>query len=86
MTGASAADKKRGIRIGVNGAGPCVFRHEASEQVLAEDFFSGTPTGPKLAVHGINTERHGSAEYRVHLANVAVPRAVLQAWITKEGH
>ena len=68
-----------GVRVAVTGAGPCVFRVKAMEDALAKNFSSDAIKDIKVPADGLNSDIHGSAEYRAHLVTVMARRAVDQA-------
>jgi carbon-monoxide dehydrogenase medium subunit len=79
LVGVFVADTASGVRVAVTGAGPCAFRVKRMERVLAKDF---TPKAvEKIAVpaDGLNSDLHAAADYRAHLVNVMVQRAIEQA-------
>ncbi len=79
MAGVFVAKFPDGIRVAVTGAGPCVFRVPEMEAALAGSF---TPDAvAKIAVDagGLNSDIHGSAEYRANLVTVMARRAVAEA-------
>ena len=79
MVGVFVAKTSNGIRVAVTGAGPCVFRVKAMEDALAKNFSSAAIKDIKIPADGLNSDIHGSAEYRAHLVNVMARRAVDQA-------
>ena len=64
------------MRVAVTGAGPCVFRVKEMEDALAKNFSSDAIKDIKIPADGLNSDIHGSAEYRAHLVNVMARRAV----------
>ncbi|MGE3906232.1 MAG: xanthine dehydrogenase family protein subunit M, partial [Reyranellaceae bacterium] len=76
MVGVLVAKTASGVRVAVTGAGPSVFRVKAMEDALAKDFSAKAIEGVKVAASGLNSDIHGSAEYRAHLVNVMTRRAV----------
>ena len=64
------------VRVAVTGAGPGVFRASAIEAALAQNFSAAAAKAVKLGSAGLNTDLHGSAEYRAHLIPVMASRAV----------
>jgi carbon-monoxide dehydrogenase medium subunit len=68
-----------GVRVAVNGAGPCVFRQPALEQALAADFSPAALVGFRQDPHGLNADMHASAAYRAQLVAVAASRALAMA-------
>src|SRR5690606_22679382 len=76
MVGVLVAKTASGVRVAVTGAGPSVFRVKAMEDALAKDFSAKAIEGTKVPANGLNSDIHGSAEYRAHLVNVMARRAV----------
>jgi len=79
MVGVFVAKTGNGVSVAVTGAGPCVFRVKAMEDALAKNFSSAAIKDIKIPADGLNSDIHGSAEYRAHLVNVMARRAVDQA-------
>jgi carbon-monoxide dehydrogenase medium subunit len=79
MVGVFAARTKDGVRVAVTGAAPCVFRVPAMEAALARNFSADAVAGIAVAADGMNSDIHGSAEYRAHLVTVMAKRAVAEA-------
>ena len=79
MVGVFVAKTGNAVRVAVTGAGPCVFRVKAMEDALAKNFNSSAIKDIKVPADGLNSDIHGSAEYRAHLVNVMARRAVDQA-------
>ena len=79
MVGAMVAETAGGIRVAINGAGPCVFRHKDMEAALAKSFSADALKGIKTDPKAMNNDIHASAEYRAHLVGVIAGRAVLAA-------
>ena len=76
MVGVFVAKTASGVRVAVTGAGPCAFRVKAMEDALAKNFSSNAIKDIKVPADGLNSDIHGSAEYRAHLVNVMARRAV----------
>src|SRR5205085_4456307 len=73
---------KRGpeIRVAVTGAGANgVFRVTAFEEALKKRFGPKSIEGLSVPATGLNSDIHGSAEYRAHLVSVLARRAVAKA-------
>ena len=64
------------VRVAVSGAGPSVFRCKPLEAALAKSFTADAAKGTKVDASGLNTDLHGSPEYRAHLIPVLAGRAV----------
>jgi carbon-monoxide dehydrogenase medium subunit len=79
MVGVFVAKTGNTVRVAVTGAGPCVFRVKAMEDALAKNFSSDAIKDIKVPADGLNSDIHGSAEYRAHLVTVMARRAVDQA-------
>ena len=65
--------------VGVNGAGPCAFRQAEMEAALAANWSVEAVAGVKQAPDDLNSDIHGSAEYRANLVTVMAKRAVAKA-------
>ncbi len=73
---------KRGseIRVTVTGAGANgVFRVPSFEEALKKRFSPKSLEGMSIPADGMNSDIHGSAEYRAHLVSVLARRAVAKA-------
>ena len=79
MAGVFVAKTKDGVRVVVNGAGPGVFRQTAMEQALAANWSPDAVANIKQEAEGLNSDIHGSAEYRAHLVTVMAKRAMQMA-------
>lgn len=80
MVGVFVAELADGaIRVGVTGAGPSAFRQSEMEAALAADFSPDAVAGIRQPEDGLNSDIHGSAEYRAHLVTVMARRAVAAA-------
>ncbi len=79
MVGVFAAKTGGGARVAVTGAGPCVFRQSDMEAALGSNFSADAISGVKQSDSGLNSDIHGSAEYRAHLVGVMAGRAVAAA-------
>jgi carbon-monoxide dehydrogenase medium subunit len=79
MAGVFVAKTKSGVRVAVTGAGPCVFRVPAMEAALSKNFSPDAISSIAIGAEGLNSDIHGSAEYRAHLVGVMAKRAVAEA-------
>jgi aerobic carbon-monoxide dehydrogenase medium subunit len=73
---------KRGsdIRVAVTGAGSNgVFRVKSFEEALKKRFSPKSIEGMGIPADGMNSDIHGSAEYRAHLVGVMARRALAAA-------
>jgi carbon-monoxide dehydrogenase medium subunit len=79
LVGVFVAKTSGGVRVAVTGAGSGVFRVKALEDKLAATFSPESCDGVSVPAAGLNTDLHGSAEYRAHLITVLAKRAVAAA-------
>jgi carbon-monoxide dehydrogenase medium subunit len=73
---------KRGseVRVAVTGAGAGgVFRVPSFEEALKKRFAPKSLEGMSIPADGMNSDIHGSSEYRAHLVGVLARRAVAEA-------
>ena len=85
MVGVFVAETRAGTRVVVTGAGACVFRVAEMESALARNFTPEAVAGIVIPSEGLNSDLHGSAEYRAHLVSVMAKRAVAAAIGTPHG-
>jgi aerobic carbon-monoxide dehydrogenase medium subunit len=77
LVGVFVARRPSDVRVTVTGAGSDgVFRVEAFEQALQKRFSPKALEGLTVPAEGLNSDLHGSAEYRAHLIGVLARRAV----------
>jgi carbon-monoxide dehydrogenase medium subunit len=76
LVGVFASKGPAGVRVAVTGAGPNVFRVKALEDKLAATWSALSCEGVKVDASGLNTDLHGSADYRAALIPVLASRAV----------
>ena len=77
MVGVFVAKGPHGVRVAVTGAGQGgVFRHTAFEQALSANWSADALKGIATPSADMNSDIHGSAEYRAHLVGVMARRAV----------
>lgn len=79
IVGVFVAKTAGGVRVAVTGAGPCAFRVKALEEKLNAKFAPESCDGVTISPDGLNSDLHGSAEYRAHLIGVLTKRAVAAA-------
>lgn len=79
MVGVFVAKTKAGVRVAVTGAASSVFRESAMEAALAKSFTPDAVANIKVSPASMNSDLHGSAEYRAHLITVMAKRAVAAA-------
>src|SRR6266571_1606175 len=68
-----------GVRVAVTGAASHVHRATAIENALAKNFSADAAKAVKIPADHLNSDLHGSAEYRAHLVSVMAGRAVAAA-------
>ena len=76
LVGVFVAKTKGGVRVAVTGAGPGVFRATALEQKLTGSWSGSACDGVKIDAKNLNSDLHGSGEYRAALIPVLAKRAV----------
>jgi aerobic carbon-monoxide dehydrogenase medium subunit len=80
MVGVFVAKTAQGARVAVTGAGQGgVFRHAGFEAALDKSFAPASLDGVATPADDLNSDIHGSAEYRAHLVGVIAKRAVAAA-------
>ncbi len=77
LVGVFVAKRPSDVRVAVTGAGSDgVFRVTAFEEALKKRFSHKVLDGLTVPAEGLNSDLHGSAEYRAHLIGVLARRAV----------
>ena len=77
LVGVFVARRPSDVRVAVTGAGSDgVFRVTAFEEALQKRFSPKVLEGITVPAEGLNSDIHGSAEYRAHLIGVLARRAV----------
>jgi carbon-monoxide dehydrogenase medium subunit len=80
LVGVFVSKRSSEIRVAATGAGSNgVFRVKAFEEALKKRFAPKSLEGITLPADGMNSDIHGSAEYRAHLVGVMARRAVAAA-------
>jgi len=79
MAGVFVAQMADGVRVAVTGAGSCVFRQAQMEAALTREFSPAALEGIVVNPSELNSDLHGSAEYRAQLVAVMAKRAVVAA-------
>jgi len=79
IVGVFVAKTSGGVRVAVTGAGSCAFRVKGLEDRLNARFAPESCDGVTISPGGLNSDLHGSAEYRAHLIGVLARRAVAAA-------
>ncbi len=76
LVGVFVTQTDSGVRVAVTGVKGHVFRASALEQALTASFTPAAARAVRLPVDGINSDLHGSAEYRAAMVSVMAARAV----------
>ncbi len=77
LVGVFVARRPSDVRLAVTGAGSNgVFRVTSFEEALKKRFSQKVLDGLNVPAEGLNSDIHGSAEYRAHLIGVLARRAV----------
>jgi carbon-monoxide dehydrogenase medium subunit len=79
LVGVFVAQTGGGVRVAVTGAAPSVFRSKPLEDALGRSFTAAAAKAVKIDAKGLNSDLHGSPEYRAHLIAVLASRAVAAA-------
>jgi aerobic carbon-monoxide dehydrogenase medium subunit len=79
LVGVFVSQGTGGVRVAVTGAKGSVFRAAAIEAALAKSFTPEAAKGVKMPTTDINSDLHGSAEYRAAMISVMASRAVAAA-------
>jgi carbon-monoxide dehydrogenase medium subunit len=76
LVGVFVSQGPAGTRVAVTGAGSGVFRASGLEATLASSWSAAALAGATVPADGLNSDLHGSAEYRAALIPVLAARAV----------
>lgn len=79
LIGVCVAQLKDGVRVAVTGAKGHVFRATEIEAALNENFTPEAAKAVKMPTTDINSDMHGSAEYRAAIISVMASRVVALA-------
>lgn len=79
LVGVFVAQTAAGVRVAVTGAKGNVFRATEIEAALAKSFTPEAAKAVKMPTTDINSDMHGSAEYRAAMISVMASRAVAAA-------
>ena len=79
LVGVFVSKGPQGVRVAVTGAAAGVFRATALEAKLAGSWSAAALAGAMVPSDGLNSDLHGSAEYRAALIPVLAARAVAAA-------
>ncbi|MEP6941508.1 MAG: xanthine dehydrogenase family protein subunit M [Betaproteobacteria bacterium] len=79
LVGVFVAQNGAGTRVAVTGAAASVHRATMIENALAKSFTADAAKAVKIPADHLNSDLHGSAEYRAHLVGVMAARAVTAA-------
>jgi carbon-monoxide dehydrogenase medium subunit len=76
LVGVFVCQGEGGVRVAVTGCKASVYRATAIEQALTASFTPAAAKAVKLSTDDINSDLHGSAEYRAAMISVMAGRAV----------
>ena len=76
IVGVFVSQGPQGVRVAVTGAGAGVFRATAIEQALSAAWGPAAAAAVQVSADGLNSDLHGSADYRAALIPVLASRAV----------
>jgi carbon-monoxide dehydrogenase medium subunit len=79
LVGVFVAQTASGVRVAVTGAASSVFRAKDIEDALGKSFTADAAKGVHVSASNLNSDIHGSAEYRAHLISVLASRAISAA-------
>jgi carbon-monoxide dehydrogenase medium subunit len=79
LVGVFVAQTAGGVRVGVTGAKGHAFRATEVEAALAKSFTPEAAKAVKMPTTDINSDMHGTAEYRAAMISVMASRAVAAA-------
>ena len=76
IVGVYVAKLKKEVRVGITGAGSCVYRSKELESALQKNFSVSAIDSANISNKGLNSDIHASAEYRAHIIKVMAKKAV----------
>lgn len=79
LVGVMVAELEDGVRVAATGARDHAFRIAEFETALAENFSATALDGKEISHDGVNSDIHGSAEYRAAMVSVMAKRAIISA-------
>ncbi|MDE2093534.1 MAG: xanthine dehydrogenase family protein subunit M [Burkholderiales bacterium] len=79
LVGVFVSQSAGGVRVAVTGAKGSVFRATAIEAALSKSFTPEAAKAVKMPATDINSDMHGTAEYRAAMISVMASRAVAAA-------
>ena len=79
LVGVFVAQTAGGVRVAVTGCKNSVFRVKAIEDALSKTFTADAAKAVKVPLNDINSDLHGTAEYRAAMISVIASRAVAAA-------
>jgi aerobic carbon-monoxide dehydrogenase medium subunit len=79
IVGVFVAKTGGGVRVGVTGAAPSVFRWKDAEAALGKSWNADALKSLSVKADGLNADIHASSDYRAHLVGVMARRAVAKA-------
>lgn len=79
LVGVFVAQMTGGVRVGVTGAAPCVYRLTEAERLLQQSFTPQILDDFRVPALGLNSDIHADAAYRAQLVSILTRRAVAAA-------
>lgn len=79
LVGVMVAEHADGVRVAATGASDHAFRITDFEQALNGNFAVSALSGKEISADGLNSDIHGSAQYRAAMVGVMARRAVAAA-------
>ncbi|PWE31193.1 hypothetical protein DDZ14_14335 [Maritimibacter sp. 55A14] len=79
LCGAFVARGPEGVRVAVNGAGPCVFRDASAEAALADRFYPETAKALAFDAEDFTEDLHADKHYRAQVLPAVIRQATERA-------